>query len=159
MVLLPSSSELLAGAVARLGSEVTDLCPHMKDKDNEHEIQENFCLVLGEEGEGERVRRRVRVVEQRDLVVQFFPLDSPSACLLLHTRGQHHHLEGDRQQPVGLTDEEDCKRAIEENDGSVVISQTGVSEEGGSGAVMKGLTRQVAIERETGKSSPSEYMI
>lgn len=82
-------SELLSGAVARLGGDVLRLCPGIRDREDEEEIQRHFCFVLKVAG---LVRKRV--LEHNKLVAPHFPPGSASR-LLLHIAGQPHDLQED----------------------------------------------------------------
>lgn len=89
------SSELLSGAVNRLGGDVLELCPGMKDKEDEEEIQQNFCFVLADELERDGIisYHAKRQLDLDDLVLPLFASSNSTACLMLHTTGQDHGLE------------------------------------------------------------------
>ena len=75
----------MSGAIARLGSDVLQLCPEMKDRDDEGEIQKHVCFVLGEEVS---VLQRIKVLEPSEIVIQF--LTSRVLCL---PAGAYHKTE------------------------------------------------------------------
>ena len=76
--------------MARLSGDVLRLCPGIRDREDEEEIQRHFCFVL----RGVGLERR-RVLECSELVAPCFPPES-SSCLLLHTTGQPHDLREDK---------------------------------------------------------------
>ena len=89
------SSELLSGAVNRLGEDVLDVCPAMKDRDDEEEIQKNFCFVLADELERNGIisYHAKRRLDGGDLVLPLFASLKSTACLMLHLVEQNHGLE------------------------------------------------------------------
>lgn len=122
------SSELLSGAVNRLGEDALELCPAMKDREDEEEIQMNFCFVLADELERDGIisYHAKRLLDLNDLVLPHFSSPNSTACLMLHLVRQNHGLEeaddevGDGGGDAGLEEttyvlsEQECKEPKEE---------------------------------------------
>jgi hypothetical protein len=85
--------ELLSGAVNRLGEDILELCPAMKDREDEEEIQQNFCFVLAEELERDGIisYHSKRLLNLDECILPLFSApDSSANCLMLHTVQQEH---------------------------------------------------------------------
>lgn len=63
-------SELLAGALARLGQEVYSLCPEVTDREDEEQLNRHFHVVLARGKEGQF--KRLRELGPSDHVFQYF---------------------------------------------------------------------------------------
>ena len=72
-----------------------ELCPAMKDRENEEEIQMNFCFVLADELERDGIisYHGKRLLDLDDSVLPLFSSPNSTACLMLHLMGQNHGLE------------------------------------------------------------------
>ena len=90
-------SELLSGAIARLGAEVMSLCPQMKDRDDEDEIQQHFCFILADHSEDENTFNRMRVLEMDELALSVLSQPLSSGCLMVHTKDQTHRLQSEEE--------------------------------------------------------------
>lgn len=78
----------------RLGDDVLELCPSMKDKEDENEIQQNFCFVLADEQDTDGIisYHTKQLLQLSDLVLPIFSTPNSSACLMLHVMDQEHGL-------------------------------------------------------------------
>ncbi len=99
--ILGVSRDLLAGSVARLGSELAAALPHLgylrDDSQDMERIWQEFCLVLADSGDGGRMRR-LEVLETNTPILGLLAEQQSIPTLLLHTRNQNHHLEGQRME-------------------------------------------------------------
>ena len=154
------------GAVNRLGEDVLELCPAMKDREDEEEIQMNFCFVLADELERDGIisYHAKRLLDLNDLVLPFFSSPNSTACLMLHLVGQNHGLKEeevhDETDDGGsdakteetrnvLLNEQDCKEAEEEMETAVAseeIETAVVSEEMETAIVSEEMETAVASE-------------
>ena len=89
-------SELLSGAVNRLGEDIHELCPALKDREDEEEIQKHFCFVLADELERDGIisYHARQLLDLNDLVLPMFTSPNSTACLMLHTVEQEHGVVG-----------------------------------------------------------------
>lgn len=76
----------------RLGEDVLELCPEMKDREDEEEIQQHFCFVLADEMERDGIisYHTKRVLELGDLILPLFSSACSTTCLMLHVAKQDH---------------------------------------------------------------------
>ena len=79
----------------RLGDDILELCPAMKDREDEEEIQQNFCFVLAEELEKDGIisYHAKRLLSLDEYVLPLFSAADSTACLMLHTVGQEHGVK------------------------------------------------------------------
>ena len=91
---MSSSRELLSGAVNRLGEDVLEVCPAMKDREDEDEIQQNFCFVLADELERDGIisYHAKRLLNLNDYILPLFSTSNSTACLMLRMMGQEHGI-------------------------------------------------------------------
>ena len=66
----------------------------MKDREDEEEIQQNFCFVLAEELEKDGIisYHAKRLLSLDEYVLPLFSAADSTACLMLHTVGQEHGI-------------------------------------------------------------------
>ena len=79
----------------RLGDDILELCPTMKDREDEEEIQQNFCFVLAEELEKDGIisYHAKRLLSLDEYVLPLFSAADSTACLMLHTVRQEHGVK------------------------------------------------------------------
>ena len=73
----------------------------MKDREDEEEIQQNFCFVLAEELERDGIisYHAKRLLDLGEYVLPLFSAaDSSANCLMLHTVGQDHGVVQDPEE-------------------------------------------------------------
>lgn len=73
----------------------------MKDREDEEEIQQNFCFVLAEEMERDRIisYHAKRLLDLDEHVLPLFSAAESSAnCLMLHTTGQDHGVMEEEEE-------------------------------------------------------------
>ena len=73
----------------------------MKDREDEEEIQQNFCFVLAEELERDGIisYHAKRLLDLGEYVLPLFSAaDSSVNCLMLHTVGQDHGVVQDPKE-------------------------------------------------------------
>ncbi len=95
--------ELLSGAVNRLGEDILELCPAMKDREDEEEIQQNFCFVLAQELERDGIisYHAKRLLNLGECILPLFSApDSAANCLMLHTAQQEHGVMEEERSTV-----------------------------------------------------------
>lgn len=90
----------------RLGEDVLKLCPGMKDREDEEEIQLSFCFVLADEIERDGIitYHTKRVLELSDLILPLFVSSEATTCLMLHVTNQDHGVtaEGSEDEVEGM---------------------------------------------------------
>ena len=74
-------SELLIGALAQLGSDIKEVCPLIKDREDEEKLLEHFQFVLGREDRGGRVTK-LQLLDHDDLVLPLVEKDSVLVIVL-----------------------------------------------------------------------------
>lgn len=100
----------------RLGEDILELCPAIKDGEDEEEIQQNFCFMLADEQERDGIISYYakRLLNLSDCVLPLFSAPDSTACLMLHTVGQEHGvLEESNIEDTGDKDES-TKAALSE---------------------------------------------
>ena len=78
--------------MARIGKDVSKICPQIKDRDDEEEVQKLFCFIFAEVKD-DNTFRRMEVLETESFVTNLFANLNSNSCLLLHTKEQDHQLE------------------------------------------------------------------
>ena len=94
--------------MSRLGKDILELCPTIKDREDEEEIQQNFCFVLADEQERDGIisYHAKRLLNLSECVLPLFSTPDSTACLMLHTvRQEHRVLEGSNTEATGDKDE------------------------------------------------------
>ncbi len=76
-----SCRELLSSTVARLGGDVLEVCPQLKDREDEEEIQKHFCFILSDQSNDDV---RGDSLDNDALVLPLF--FEPGPCLMLNIR-------------------------------------------------------------------------
>lgn len=82
--------DLLSASVARLGSDLEKLYPHLKDCEDEEMIQDHFCMVLA--SSKDNILTRFGVLKSDAAVLEVFSSSDSHFRLLLHTNQQYHKL-------------------------------------------------------------------
>ena len=130
--------ELLSGAVNRLGEDVLELCPTMKDREDEDEIQQNFCFVLANELERDGIIRyhAKRLLHLNEYVLPLFSAPDSTACLMLHVVGQEHGVMEESDTETTVDKVEDNKavsgefREVEREEGGTELLTPAAAAEG-----------------------------
>lgn len=82
-----SHRELLAGSLARLGSDINALCPQLKDREDEDELAKHFHFVLATESP-DGTMAHIRPLDNADKLVHFFKCQESTNCLLLSLKSE-----------------------------------------------------------------------
>ena len=80
----------------------------IEDREDEEEIQQNFCFVLADEQERDGIisYHAKRLLNLSEYVLPLFSAPDSSACLMLHMVGQEHGVKEDcNTQATGDKDE------------------------------------------------------
>ena len=97
---------MLGGSVARLGKDLTDLHPQLKEleeleeEESSRRLQELFCLVFARYQDDDSLKR-LQVLEGDAPILELCP-NFEHHCFLLHTRKQEHRLEASPCQEEGV---------------------------------------------------------
>ena len=86
----------------------------MKDREDEEEIQQNFCFVLAEEMERDRIisYHAKRLLDLDEHVLPLFSAaESAANCLMLHTTEQDHGVMEKVGQDHGVMEEEEERKS------------------------------------------------
>ena len=93
----------------------------MKDREDEEEIQQNFCFVLAEELEKDGIisYHAKRLLLQNEFVLPLFSARDSTACLMVHLVRQEH----------GVKETDDNTEVVEDVDGGELSTKAMSQEE------------------------------
>lgn len=80
-----TAMEMLAGALARLGRDITKVCPQINDRDDEDEILQYFQLTLAKESENGHLEK-LSTLENNTLLYRYFQFREKHLCLLVSVK-------------------------------------------------------------------------
>ena len=117
----------------------------MKDREDEEEIQQNFCFVLAEEMERDRIisYHAKRLLDLDEHVLPLFSAaESAANCLMLHTTEQDH----------GVMEEEEERKSNRnktEPSTKAVVNKVANGEEGERGRELTGVEERQVRQQAT----------
>ena len=117
----------------------------MKDREDEEEIQQNFCFVLAEEMERDRIisYHAKRLLDLDEHVLPLFSAAESSAnCLMLHTTEQDHGVMEKVGQDHGVMEEEEERKSNRnktQRSTKAVVNEVANGEEGEGGRELTGV--------------------
>ena len=76
---------MLAAALARLGKDITKVCPQRNDRDDEDEILQYFQLTLAKESENGHLEK-LSALENNALLYRYFQCREKHLCLLVSVK-------------------------------------------------------------------------
>ena len=77
--------EILTAALARLGKDITKVCPQINDRDDEDEILQYFQLTLAKESENGHLEK-LSALENNALLYRYFQFREKHLCLLVSVK-------------------------------------------------------------------------